>query len=98
MKTVAVSTFYGALTGVILGGATVLVVDDNKDETFKWFFVGGTFFGFAYGVYHVSTRPEPRGLLDVSSAGLSVGVPSARMRLDHPDAPSATITLVSVGF
>ena len=57
--TVAKSIFWGGVAGLMLGGATALVVDDNKSDVVKWFFVGGTFAGFGFGVYHVLNRERP---------------------------------------
>lgn len=75
--TVAKSTFWGGVTGLILGGAVALVADKNEDDIIKWFFVGGVFAGFGYGVYHVTTREEPTSsLLRIDEEGLALGMPS----------------------
>ena len=55
------STIYGGLAGLVLGGAIELIDDDDDSDALKWGFVGGTFFGFGYGIYHVTKRPEPYG-------------------------------------
>ena len=71
VKSVFKSTLYGGGAGLLLGLATSLLVDDEdaKEETVKWFFVGGTFFGFGYGIYHVTHRPEPRAALTLRRSG-----------------------------
>jgi hypothetical protein len=62
---VAKSTVFGALAGLALGGAVALVANgDNDGDIVKWSFVGGTFLGFGYGVYHVATRPKTTALLE----------------------------------
>ena len=77
VATIAKATLWGGLAGLVLGGATALVVDNNQEEIIKWFFVGGTFFGFGYGLYHVSTRKRAdTGLLDVKPDGLALSMPS----------------------
>ena len=68
MVTVGKSTFYGALTGVLIGGAIALAADENSSDVLKWSFVAGTSAGFLWGIYHVNTRPEP------SSAMFSLGI------------------------
>ena len=68
MVEVARSTLYGGLTGLMLGGA--LAVANNGHDAgnyLRWGFAGGTFFGFAYGLYHVSSRPSPRALLEIEN-------------------------------
>ena len=76
VATIAKATLWGALAGLALGGATALLVDDNQEDIIKWFFAGGTFFGFGYGLYHVSTRPKSVGLLDVNAEGLAFSTPT----------------------
>ena len=50
---------YGAATGLLLGGVTALVVDSNdRGDAIRWGIVLGTFGGFAYGVYKVSTNDD----------------------------------------
>jgi hypothetical protein len=51
----AKSAIYGAVTGLILGGVTALVVDsDSRDDAVRWGIVLGAFGGFAYGIYTIS--------------------------------------------
>lgn len=64
MAAVFKSTIYGGGAGALLGLAISLVDEDDDGEPVKWGFVAGTFFGFGYGLYHVSTRPEPGALLE----------------------------------
>jgi hypothetical protein len=66
------STLYGAGAGLLLGAAIEVADDDDSGEAVKWGFVAGTFFGFGYGLYHVSTRAQPGGFLDRSDGAWSV--------------------------
>lgn len=75
VKSVATSTLYGALAGLTLGAAVALVAEENEDDIVKWCFVGGTFFGFGYGIYHVSTRPQPSSFLAVARGGERLAIP-----------------------
>jgi hypothetical protein len=78
--TIAKSTFWGGVTGLILGGAVALVVDDDQEDIIKWFLVGGVFAGFGYGVYHVATREAPTSsLLRIEEEGLALGMPSVEI-------------------
>jgi len=92
MQEIAKSTIYGALCGVMLGGAVALIHDGDDEDTLRWGLVAGTFFGFAYGFYHVSTRPS--ALLEIEDG---------RIRLRPPDlaaAPGkgARLTLLATRF
>jgi hypothetical protein len=97
MKEIATSTIYGGLAGLLLGGATALAVEENEDSIVKWFFVGGTFFGFGYGIYHVSRRPEPHALLRLDDGEPTIGVPIPRVSFSARDA-GLSMTLLSVSF
>lgn len=63
MVSIAKSTIYGAGTGLIMGLALALVVDEDTGEIMKWSFVSGTFVGFGVGVYHVANRSGPSSSL-----------------------------------
>ena len=94
MVEVARSTLYGGLAGLMLGGALALVTDGDDSEKVKWGFAGGTFFGFGFGLWHVTRRPQPTGLLHVEDG-------AARFALTAPrPAPGGgvRIDLVSVRF
>ena len=100
--TVAKSTAWGALAGLVLGGAVALVADENQENITKWFFVGGVFGGFGYGIYHVATREHTTtALLRIDGDGVDWSVPSVacRQRTDggYRD-PGAAVTLLSVSF
>lgn len=76
------STIYGGLAGIVLGSALELAIDnDDGGEYVKWGFVGGTFFGFGFGVYHVQTRGQPRALLEGGTDGWAFAIPTVTM--DH---------------
>jgi len=75
MLEVAKSTVYGGLAGLVLGSAIALVNNGNNDgDIIKWGFVGGTFLGFGYGLYYVSSRPKPSALLELENGRLHPGV------------------------
>lgn len=104
MITIAKATFWGGVTGLVLGGAVALVVDKDQEDYIKWFFVGGVFGGFAFGVYHVLSREKPTSsLLEVDENGLALGWPSIEVRpvesaFDGPKHMQGRVTLVSYGF
>jgi hypothetical protein len=77
MVEVARSTIYGGLTGLVLGGAIAWARDgDNGYNIVRWGFVAGSFFGFGYGLYHVSSRPTARALLEIEGGTPRLEVPS----------------------
>ena len=82
---IAKSTLYGGATGILLGLALTLVVDESTGDILKWSFVGGTFGGFLYGIYHVSTRPQPTAaLLQFDTKGLAkVAVPKPQVQFNR---------------
>ncbi len=82
---IAKSTLYGGATGVLLGLALTLVVDEDKGDILKWSFVGGTFGGFLYGIYHVSTRPQPTAaILQFDTSGLAkIAVPQPQIQFNR---------------
>jgi hypothetical protein len=100
--TVAKSTLWGGLAGLVLGGAIALVAEDNEADIVKWSFVAGTFGGFAFGVYHVATRERPTSaLFEVDGSGLALRVPTVTLRpIEDETVPSihATATLFSCTF
>ena len=104
--TITKSIFWGALGGLILGGAVALVIDDNQEDALKWGFVGGTGLGLAAGIWHVANRPQPRSaLLRIDSDGASVALPDFALSTTagplrgegRPDR-SLRVTLVSAGY
>lgn len=84
--TIGKSTLYGAGTGLLLGLALTLVVDEDTGDVLKWSFVTGTFGGFLLGIYHVANRPQPSSaaLLQIDSNGLAkVQIPEPQIRLNE---------------
>jgi hypothetical protein len=72
MQEIAKSTIFGGLAGLLLGGAYALADDSGDDsDALKWGVVAGTFFGFAYGFYHVQTRP--RAMLEIEDGEPRLG-------------------------
>lgn len=103
--TIAKATFWGGVTGLLLGGAAALVAEENEDDYIRWFFVGGTFGGFGFGVYHVMTRDNPSSSLRSLDGDMDlVLVPTSRpwsstfllgetVGVSGPQTPGRTITL-----
>jgi hypothetical protein len=104
MVTIAKATMWGGVAGLILGGAVALVADDNQGDIIKWSLVGGVFFGFGFGVYHVLTRPEPTGaLLEFDRGGFALAMPTVNVGVERiPGLDDAKlrgrVSLVSYNF
>jgi hypothetical protein len=99
---IAKATFWGGAAGLVLGLAVALVAEENEENIVKWFFVGGVFGGFAYGIYHVATRPEPSSaLLEFDEDGVNWNFPTVALQPgfvgERKDTHGA-VTLLSVGF
>ncbi len=93
---VAKSTVYGGLAGLLLGGAIALVSDnnDNDGDIVKWSFVGGTFLGLGYGIYHVASRPKATAVIELRG-----GSPSLHAVLPAPEpGRGMTLRLIAVRF
>ncbi len=78
MVSVFKSTLYGGLAGLVLGLAIELADDDDDGgDAVRLGFVGGTFLGFGYGIYHVTSRSRPgSALLEGNAEGWEWSVPS----------------------
>jgi hypothetical protein len=93
MVEVSRSTIYGGITGLVLGGALAMATDGGSDASYlKWGFVGGTFFGFAYGLYHVQSRPH--ALLEVGGQRVAWSVPEPALARDG----TVRVSLLSTRF
>jgi hypothetical protein len=68
------STVYGALAGVVVGGAIALAAQDDNatDDIMRWSIVGGTMIGLGAGIWFVSKRPQPVGLLEFENGNLGL--------------------------
>ena len=70
MVEVARSIIWGGVAGLVVGSAMALASNgDNSGDIIKWSFVGGTFLGLGFGIYHVTTRPQASAALDGSGLG-----------------------------
>jgi hypothetical protein len=99
MLTVAKSTFWGAVTGLLIGGAIAVAVDENKSDQVKWGFVIGTIGGCAFGFYHVMTREPPTSaLLNVERDAVAWAVPSLEFDLAPPGETRARLSLLAFSF
>lgn len=100
--TIAKSTAWGAVAGLAMGAAVALIAGENEDDIVKWFFVGGVFGGFGYGIYHVATREHPStALLRIDGDGMDWNIPAVAFRApagaQSRDA-RARVTLLHVSF
>jgi hypothetical protein len=60
------TTKWGALGGLLVGGAISLAARGNDNgEGLRWGIIVGTFAGLGYGIWHVSSRAQPRALLEL---------------------------------
>ena len=98
--TIGKSTLYGAGTGLLLGLALSLVVDEDTGDIMKWSFVGGTFGGFAIGMYHVANRPQPTAaMLQFNSGGLAkVAIPQPQVSFNRGQSFDLKLNLVSLSL
>ena len=69
---------WGALGGLILGGAIALVNNDSNssDEILRWSVAGGTFAGLGYGLYRLSKAPPPSSMLEWRGGSLAMNPPA----------------------
>lgn len=81
----AKTAVYGGLTGLLLGGVAALVVDsDSRDDAVRWGVVLGTFGGFAYGIYTLSTSDDEDFFLRRPGYPTDLGAAEGRVFLrDH---------------
>lgn len=62
------TTKWGALGGLLVGGAISLAAHgDDNGEALRWGIVAGTFAGLGYGIWHVSSRAQPRAMLELDA-------------------------------
>jgi len=92
---VAKSAYWGAIAGVVLGGAVSLAQDKHTLTPLRWGFALGAFGGFGAGVYFVANRPIPSSLLEVRDGGL---VPAAAWAAIEPVPGGARLHAVGVSF
>jgi hypothetical protein len=77
MVSVFKSTIYGGLAGLVVGLAIEVADDDDSNDALRWSFVGGTFVGLGFGIYHVMSRPGPgQALLEGGSDGWALRPPT----------------------
>jgi len=97
MISVAKSTFYGALTGLLVGGALVLATKADNGDIMRWSFVGGVFGGLAIGLYHVANRPGPsNSILQFNTKGLrKAQLPKPVIRLSRKAGVEINVPLMS---
>jgi opacity protein-like surface antigen len=77
MVEISRSTLYGALAGLVVGGAIALAADDDSGEPVRWGIVAGTAIGLGVGIYFVTRRPQPDALLELNDGALELNAWSA---------------------
>ena len=96
MAEITRSMLWGAVAGLLVGGAIELAAKDTSGEPLRWGIVVGTGAGLASGIYFVSHRPQPTALLELKGGRLSPGpVPLAAV---EPVAGGVRARLVALGF
>ncbi len=98
--TIGKSTLYGGATGLLLGLALALVLEQDTGDIIRWSFVSGTFGGFLVGVYHVANRPQPSSaMLQFNSTGLAkIRLPKPELRLGANSSLGLRVNLVSLSL
>lgn len=88
---VAKDTVYGAASGLLLGGATALIVrQDQRWGAIRWGVALGTFGGFFYGLYDLHRPKEEYSSLDETRPFPCPGEPDPPLRASF--GPSTTRT------
>jgi len=84
VQEVAKSTLYGALTGLVVGGALALASDsnDNDGQLVRGGIVAGTFVGLGLGLWWVTSRPQPSSALEWKDGTLRASLPEPAIARD----------------
>jgi hypothetical protein len=96
MAEITRSMMWGALAGLLVGGAIELAAKDASGEPLRWGIVVGTGAGLASGVYFVAHRPQPAALLELHDGKLMPD-PAAFAALE-PVAGGARARLIGLSF
>ena len=97
MVEIARSVMWGAVAGLVVGGAIALAAKDDSGESLRWGIVVGTGAGLAAGIYFVSHRPQPAAaLLEVRDGKLSPN--PAALGAIEPVQGGARARLIGVRF
>ncbi|MEQ1832809.1 MAG: hypothetical protein ABL977_07115 [Candidatus Eisenbacteria bacterium] len=92
---VAKSTYWGAVAGLVLGGAVSLARDKHTLEPIRWGIAMGAFGGFGAGVYFVANRPVPTGFLELRDGRV---LPGAALAALEPVPGGVLVHAVGVRF
>jgi hypothetical protein len=100
VATVGKSTFYGALTGLLVGGAAALVGGGNSGDILKWSFVAGTSVGLIWGIHDASTGPERNSaMFSLKSDGSTTfALPTPQLRAGGDGDFGVGMTVFSLSF
>lgn len=67
---VAKSAYWGAVAGLVLGGAVSLAKEKHTLAPLRWGIAIGAFGGFGAGVYFVANRPVPSAMFELRDGRL----------------------------
>lgn len=92
---VAKSTYWGAVAGLVLGGAVSLAKEKHTLAPLRWGIAMGAFGGFGAGVYFVANRPVPSAMFELRDGAL---IPAAGLAALEPVPGGARLYAVGVKF
>ena len=92
---VAKSTYWGAVAGLVLGGAVSLAKEKHTLAPLRWGIAMGAFGGFGAGVYFVANRPVPSAMFELRDGVLT---PAAGLTAFEPIPGGARLHAVGVTF
>jgi hypothetical protein len=92
---VAKSTYWGAVAGLVLGGAVSLAKEKHTLAPLRWGIAIGAFGGFGAGVYFVANRPVPSAMFEFRDGVL---VPVAALAALEPVPGGVYLRALGVRF
>ena len=92
---VAKSTYWGAVAGLVLGGAVSLAKEKHTLAPLRWGIAIGAFGGFGAGVYFVANRPVPSAMFEFRDGAMA---PVAALAALEPVPGGVCVRAVGVRF